>query len=300
MRLRVSKSSAEERIIQLVNQGYQVLNHLKSDYHHKSTQKLFNPETDNSQYSQLIDQWIHHGVNELTAIFPTPLEAHFFVTQERGMAYSVTGVDQRWAELTDLIPKFLSRLTKVLDSHLCRYTDLPAAERLYIEDIDSFQRARDVNPSVVAPHLKDGYLDVSEDYVQLAFEQILNVSLHKRDWGGEVNDLYTANVVINGQRVASAFLLKGNGLKKKEMHIRDCGKNGDQIVRLCQSPANLFVVQFVGVVSENVVADIASKIRDLRARPWEAHFLIIDGQDTARILAAYGKLAPGDTSSVGK
>lgn len=300
MRLKVSKSSAEERIVQLINKGYQLLNFLKGDYQQKLTQKSFSAETDNPHYEKLINEWAWTSASELNSIFPTPLETNFFLTQERGLSYTVTGVDQRWAELTDLVPKFISRLSRILESHLTRYTDLPAAERLYIEDVDSFQRARDVNPSVVTPYLTGGYLDISEDYVQLAFEQILNVSLHKKDWGGEVNDLYTANVVINGQRVASAFLLKGNGLKKKEMQIRDCGKNGDQLVRLCQSPANLFVVQFVGMVSENVVSDIASKIRDLRARPWEAHFLIIDGQDTARILAAYGKLAPGDTSSVGK
>lgn len=50
-----------------------------------------------------------------------------------------------------------------------------------------------------------------------------------------INDLYTANVVLNGVRRPTAFLLKGNGLKKREMNIGDCGKNGDQIVRLFES-----------------------------------------------------------------
>jgi hypothetical protein len=61
----------------------------------------------------------------------------------------------------------------------------------------------------------------------MALEQILNVSFHKKDWSGEGNDLYTANIVLNGERVETAFLLKGNELRRREMWVADCGKNGD-------------------------------------------------------------------------
>ena len=97
-------------------------------------------------------------------------------------------------------------------------------------------------------------------------------------------------MVVNGRRRATAFLLKGNGLKKKEMQIADCGKNGDQIVRLFRSPAEVFVVQFVGRIAENVISDVSGKVRDLRAQGRDVCFLIMDGQDTARVLQAYGKL----------
>jgi hypothetical protein len=123
----------------------------------------------------------------------------------------------------------------------------------------------------------------------MALEQILSVAMHKKDWGGEANDLYTANVIANGSRRETAFLLKGNGLKKQQMEIRDCGKNGDQLVRLVSSPAKLFVVQFVGNVSEMLITDIKGKIEHLRSQNREAWFCIIDGQDTARLLRAYGK-----------
>lgn len=138
--------------------------------------------------------------------------------------------------------------------------------------------------------MTNGYFDRSEDAVQIALEQILNVPFHKKDWGGEINDLYTANVVINGARRAAAFLLKGSGLRRRELRIADCGENGDQIVRLFHSPAELFVVQFVGIISEMVIADIESKIRECRANGKESCFLMMDGQDTARVLHAYGKL----------
>src|SRR5437660_9554881 len=117
-----------------------------------------------------------------------------------------------------------------MQTSLLQYTNLPLQERLYIEDIEGFQKVRDVNPAMVAGFLSKGFLDRAEDQVQMALEQILGVPFHRKDWGGEVNDLYTANVVVNGSRRATAFLLKGPGIGKKEMTIADCGKNGDQIV----------------------------------------------------------------------
>jgi hypothetical protein len=91
-------------------------------------------------------------------------------------------------------------------------------------------------------------------------------------------------------RTAAAFLLKGRGLKRKTLEIRDCGKNGDQIVRLFDCPAELFVIQFVGIVSENVIRDVEGKVNERRLQGKPASFCIMDGQDTARVLFAYGKL----------
>jgi hypothetical protein len=168
--------------------------------------------------------------------------------------------------------------------------DLPLNERLYVEDVDSFMHVRDVNPSMVATFLSNGYLARPEDTVQLALEAILGVGFHKKDWGGEGNDLYTANVIVNGCRRPTAFLLKGKGLENKTMEIKHCGKNGDQIIRLFQSPADLFVIQFVGNISEAVIQQAHAEIARLKNQGKNAQFLIMDGQDTARLMYAYGKL----------
>lgn len=165
------------------------------------------------------------------------------------------------------------------------------APRLNVEDIESFAKVRDVSAAAVSHLLSDGgYLDQPEDVIQTALETILDVPFHKKDWGGETNDLYTANVVVHGSRIPTAFLLKGHGLKGKTLQIKDCGHNGDQIVRLFDSPAQLFVVQSVGEVSESVVKDVAGKVDLLRSRGGLAWYCIMNGQDTARVLRAYGKL----------
>ncbi len=155
---------------------------------------------------------------------------------------------------------------------LPEYTDLPLDARLYVEDIDSFRKVRDVNPATARKFLKNGYFDRSEDSVQTALERILSVPFHKKDWGGEQNDLYTANLAVNGSRHETAFLLKGNGLRSATMEIKHCGANGDQIWRLCTSPARLYVIQFVGTISEAVISDIDGKVRHYRSQGKDAWY----------------------------
>jgi hypothetical protein len=171
-------------------------------------------------------------------------------------------------------------------------------DRIFIDDIESFSKVRDVAPAAVASLLKDGYLDVAEDMVQKALEEILNVPFHKLDCPNEYNDLYTLNILVDGARRQVAFMLKGNGLKKKVMEIRDCGKNGDQVVRLFQSPADLFVIQFVGNIAEAVIQHAHGEMARLRTQGKEAHFVTLDGQDTARLLTAYSKLTPPPTTTL--
>jgi hypothetical protein len=174
-------------------------------------------------------------------------------------------------------------LEKLLD-------DSTIKERLYIDDIDSFVRVQTVPPSAVAPFLREGNIHISEDHVKRALEAILYVPFHRNDRPDELNDIYTANAIVQGQRRSTAFMLKGPGIRKKEMTIADCGKNGDQLVRLFESPADLFIVQFVGRIADMLIKDVEGKIAALRKRGKTAQFVIVDGQDTARLLYAYGEL----------
>jgi len=88
-------------------------------------------------------------------------------------------------------------------------------ERLHVDDIDSFAKVRDVTLADVDAYTHRGYLDIAEERVQLAIEAILSESLHKKDWGGEENDLYSSNVVYRSQRRSTAFLLRATALKRR-------------------------------------------------------------------------------------
>lgn len=278
-------------MISLLNEGYQLRQNLWADYEKQRKAEAFSPDLDLPRYHTLADEWANKVAQILGEIFPTALELNHFVNRESHPAIDYVGIDQGFGKLYyRTVPDLIERLRRILETDLPRYTDLPIQDRLFVEDIDSFRRVRDVNPAMVSNFLNNGYLNLPEDQIQLGFEQILEVVFHKKDWGGESNDLYTANVIVNGRRTSTAFLLKGNGLRRSNLRIRDCGANGDQLVRLFECPAELFVVQFVGIVSEMVIADVQGKTALRRANGKSSWFLILDGQDTARILFAYGKL----------
>ena len=292
MRLKKSKVAAEEELTALVNEGYNILNWIKRHYHETRGQGTFDSSRDSQTYENVANEWGHKVVQTLNHIFPTELEANSFLNPPPSPLWAISTEDDRgWAILVRQLRESIQVLERMVEVNLPRYTDLPIQTRLYVEDIDSFRNVRDVNPAAVS-HLLElgGYLDQPEDFIQMALEGILDVSLHKKDWGGEINDLYTANVIVNGARRATAFLLKGRGLRKKVLEIGDCGKNGDQLVRLFNSPAELFVVQYVGEVSENVIKDVEGKVDERRAKGKLAWYCIMNGQDTARVLRAYGKL----------
>jgi hypothetical protein len=81
--------------------------------------------------------------------------------------------------------------------------------------------------------------------------------------------------------------VKGPGTKGT-LTIAKCGKHGDQIQRLFQSPAELFVIQYIGEIHERVVGEAKEKVENLRSKEKEAVVTIINGYDTARLLIAYG------------
>ncbi len=288
MRLKVTVALANENLIALINRGYAVLDAIEQDYAKKKNAKSYNENIDNSKYQEQINQWGDEVSNGLTSIFPTELERNLFLNPE--IPFGAVSGDYNYQSMVRSFKHFIRGLETIRQRSLSQYTDLPMQDRLYVEDIDSFQKVRDVNPAMVARFLKNGFLSWTEDQVQIALEQILGVSFHKKDWGGEANDLYTANVIVNSSPRATGFLLKGPGIGKKEMVIADCGKNGDQLVRLFTTPAVLFVVQYVGPISEMIVTDVQGKVTALKSEGKTTLFLIIDGQDTARLLHAYGKL----------
>jgi len=156
-----------------------------------------------------------------------------------------------------------------------------------VDEIDSFNKVKALSASKIQDLVP---LSHPENQIQSWFEEIIGEPEHKKDWGGEISDLFTTRLLINGIRRNSAFLLKGPGKKIRNLKISDCGKNGDQIQRLFRSPAEVFVIQFIGPITEAVIEEAKSKTLLLRHEGIDAQFCIIDGYDTARILKVYGKI----------
>ncbi len=73
-----------------------------------------------------------------------------------------SGFSRKFGTLEATFERFIHGLDQMIGD-LDRYTDLPLQERLYVEDIDSFRKVRDINPQMVASVLDNGRFNRSEE-----------------------------------------------------------------------------------------------------------------------------------------
>lgn len=109
-----------------------------------------------------------------------------------------------------------------------------------------------------------------------------------KDWGGETNDIFTTNLSIAGKKRRAAFALKGPA-KTGPLVPGKMGKNGDQLQRLFDAPADVFVVQYEGEIKESVhklMQELARARAISHGRTWGC---VIDGDNTRRLRRAYPK-----------
>lgn len=167
----------------------------------------------------------------------------------------------------------------------------PRPALIPIEAIGSFSRAAEVSPQQVAS-LAAKKLPLPEQTVKELIAKIIGEPYLDTDWGGELSDILTSRIHLDGQRVAGAFLLKGAGSKQK-LKPGDLGKNGDQIRRLSKQDADLYVVQHVGEFDEAVRDQLADMVLAQRAKGSpNAVGSLWDGSDCARLLVAHGLIDP--------
>ena len=153
----------------------------------------------------------------------------------------------------------------------CTTIELERPFLLPVEDIDTFVAASTIAPATVSAIASP--LDLPEETIKRLILRILADSHVAQDWGGERDDIHTALVELDGRRVRASFLLKGRGLKTS-LRPKNLGKNGDQLTRLVTQPAELFVVQHVGVVDSGTSSSSNERFRRCATRatpaPWGA------------------------------
>ena len=151
----------------------------------------------------------------------------------------------------------------------------------YIGELDEFKRANE------QPHFKlpDRAIlrQIPEGTIKNIFAELANDSNVPKDWGGEQSDFYTSKLTLSGKRVRVAFAFKGPA-KWKMLQPADLGKNGDQIARLFDEPAELYVLQHCHEVSPAVWKTMAAFAHSASLN---RKYCIVDGSDTMRVLRAY-------------
>lgn len=176
---------------------------------------------------------------------------------------------------------------QIVQIHQTIQVHKPNVERLYIDDIDSFSKVKNIRRK---PVLNIVPVDVSENFVKRALCEILSVYAPPKDWGGEKSDLYT-DVKYRGKFIPAAFMLKGSGTLGK-LTVRKCGKNGDQILRLVEEPARLFVIQHIDSIDSNVIKLLEIAVGSI-VKKQKLYYCVMDGIETARLLLAYDFINAG-------
>lgn len=152
------------------------------------------------------------------------------------------------------------------------------------EDIDEFARLTETVVSDATDWIS-AMERLPEERVKNAIAKLLKEPT-KKDWGGELNDHFSASVHVNGRRKTAAFMFKGPA-NFRPMTLEMCGKRADQIFRLAGAPADVLVLQHSHLITEAV----RETLRAFAVAPHRPRkYCLIDGQATYRILKAYGFL----------
>ena len=154
---------------------------------------------------------------------------------------------------------------------------------IHPDQIDNFSRMRDVPPP--SKRELEKLRDIPEQEVKQAIAQIIGEQNVPKDWGGEKSDLFSTWVRLDDERISTAFAFKGPA-KFHPMTMADLGKNGDQINRLFDEPADLLVLQHC----HEITAPVRDTMRAFAQQMGNPRlFCLINGYDTFRLLKAYCK-----------
>src|SRR5215213_3940713 len=147
--------------------------------------------------------------------------------------FVLAAIDQRRGNVIEAIPYVFATLLAHLGEGSVKGSRWNSRLEVFVDGIDSFALVR----NEPAPSKGDLELlkDVPEQQVKQAFAEIIGEPVIPKDWGGESSDLFSSYVVLDSQRISTAFAFKGPA-KFKPMTMADLGKNGDQIHRLYSEP----------------------------------------------------------------
>ncbi len=156
-------------------------------------------------------------------------------------------------------------------------------KQVTIDDIASFAKVRKIKK------LPSTRLAIPEKVFKEGIKSIIGETGDFKDNPAERFDVLSTRVVLKTARIATAFALKGPG-KRGILRPADMGKNGDQIQKVFQSEAQLFLVQYWGQVDESVsqMMRTYASVRSMYTGD-SVSWGIIDGRDSDRLVLAYPK-----------
>lgn len=204
---------------------------------------------------------------------------HFVETNKRKILQLANDKRKLARYHTKTNPRNGNRKTRTI---VIRVPFKPRTRFVALEEIDQFSKVEKVAsvPAKLSPER------LPEKRVKAGLIKLLKETIDPKDWGGESNDIFTTKLKIAGKNVRAAFALKGPA-KTGPLVPGMMGKNGDQIQRLFDSPADAFFVQYEGEIKESVIKlmEELAKAKALFGR--RVFFGVIDREATYRLRLAY-------------
>jgi len=154
------------------------------------------------------------------------------------------------------------------------------AKFISVDDVDSFSLVRKQVQSMKSAK------PLPEKKLKSAFAKIIGEKGSFKDWGGEKSDLYSTRLRLHGKRMAAAIAFKGKATKGKLVPGK-MGKNGDQINRLFDEPAQVFLVVYAGQIDSSVISQMQAFAIGNALKGRNIYYGVIDGSDISRLAAAY-------------
>jgi hypothetical protein len=278
MRISTPLVDVKDQLITLISEGFNVLGH------------AFTWSHDTNAIVRNEQEWRNKVYVYLSETFPTTKEAgQFLHTPGHELMFNS---NQQTNNAINGMNIRLKVLENILDSLEKYYQFEPESLGVDIQHIDSFEKVRGVNHRDIEPYVNNGFFNRDEGTIKRAFAEIIGESFVPKDWGGETEDLFTSRTLLNAQRVSTSIIFNGPGkIKSSQTRLSDLGKRGDQLVRMMSiDTAKLYIMQSVKRVHPDVTKTLEALVEQQRNRGNHCHYCIIDGQDTATILYAYGYL----------
>lgn len=163
-----------------------------------------------------------------------------------------TNKDRLGAHVTVRNPRRTSTTIEVKIKHSAREVFVDVRP-VTLDTIDNFSRVRSRRMRSVPKNMAPPRLP--EKVFKYGVAKILGESGKFTDWGGEKNDLYATDVRIKPRRYTAAIGFKGPATTGT-LTPGKMGHNGDQIQRLFESDAQVFLVQYEGQIAESVLTQM--------------------------------------------
>lgn len=279
MKIRTSLIDIKDQLISFISEGFAILGF------------AFQIPQDQNGISHLTQNWSNKVHAYLDSTFPTKKEdGQFLYTPSLRLHYS--GMNDDINNQVNGIDRKLKVLKSILENLERYYQFEPESLSIDIQHIDSFAKVRGINHRDIDRYVANGFFDRDEKTIKREFAEIIGESFVPKDWGGETEDLFTSRMLLNGQRVPTSIIFNGPGkVKATQTRLSDLGARGDQLVRMIRvSPSKLYILQSVKPIAHEIIETFEAHIKDLRTKGQHCYYCVIDGQDTATILDAYGYL----------